>query len=45
VLGVILIFFVLLVPKGVAPTMTDWFTKRRKPAHNSRRRRKKGRNT
>lgn len=45
VLGVILIFFVLLVPKGVAPTIADWFTKRRKPARNSRRRRKQGRST
>jgi branched-chain amino acid transport system permease protein len=45
VLGIILIFFVLLVPKGVAPTLTDWFTKRRKPVHNSRRRRRQGRST
>ena len=30
VLGVILIFFVVLVPKGVAPTIIDWFGRRRK---------------
>jgi len=39
VLGIILIFFVLLVPKGVAPTLTDWFTRRRKPRRATRRHR------
>jgi branched-chain amino acid transport system permease protein len=42
VLGVILIFFVLLVPKGVAPTIIDWVQGRRKgtaPERTRRRRR------
>ena len=39
VLGGILIFFVLLVPKGVAPTITDWVIGRRKPRRTTRRRR------
>ena len=29
VLGIILIVFVLIVPKGVVPTITDWFASRR----------------
>ena len=42
VLGIILIVFVLLVPKGVAPTIADWLRGRRKgtaPARTRRRRR------
>ncbi len=39
VLGVILIVFVLLVPKGVAPTVTDWVMARRKKAPKRVRRR------
>lgn len=39
VLGVILIVFVLLVPKGVAPTIVDWVNARRKPAPQRMRRR------
>jgi hypothetical protein len=44
VLGVILIFFVLLVPKGVAPTIADWVQGRRKgtvPERTRRRRRRR----
>ncbi len=40
VLGVILIFFVLLVPRGLAPTIAGWFTRRR-PGRTSRRRRRR----
>ncbi len=39
VLGVILIVFVLLVPKGVAPTVVDWVNGRRRPAPQRSRRR------
>ena len=42
VLGVILIFFVLLVPKGVAPTFTGWFASRRKARRVVRRHRRFG---
>lgn len=44
VLGVILIVFVLLVPKGVAPTVIDWVNRRRKrsPGRVRRRRRERG---
>lgn len=40
VLGIILILFVLLVPKGVAPTIVDWTRRRRRPAGRERRRRR-----
>jgi branched-chain amino acid transport system permease protein len=40
VLGVILIVFVLLVPKGVAPTIIDWINARRKKAPTRTRRRR-----
>lgn len=40
VLGVILIVFVLLVPKGVAPTIIDWVNARRKKAPTRTRRRR-----
>jgi len=40
VLGVILIIFVLLVPKGVAPTIIDWVSARRKKAPTRSRRRR-----
>lgn len=43
VLGVILIFFVLLVPKGIAPTIIDWAARRRRPRKISRRARREGR--
>lgn len=42
VLGIILIVFVLLVPRGVAPTLADWLRARRRgngPARTRRRRR------
>ncbi len=39
VLGILLIFFVLFVPKGIAPTIIDWYTSRRKPKTRARRRR------
>ncbi|MDO9525730.1 MAG: branched-chain amino acid ABC transporter permease [Gemmobacter sp.] len=39
VLGVILIFFVLLVPKGLAPTLIDWVGARRKGGPTRTRRR------
>ena len=43
VLGIILIFFVLLVPKGLAPTLIDWVAARRKgTAPRTRRRARKG---
>jgi hypothetical protein len=38
VLGIILIVFVLLVPKGLAPTIIDWTSGRRKRAPMRRRR-------
>ena len=41
VLGVILIFFVLLVPKGVAPTIIDWYNNRRRPIRGRTRRRRR----
>lgn len=41
VLGVILIFFVLLVPKGVAPTIADWVQGRRKGTVPERARRRR----
>ena len=41
VLGVILIFFVLLVPKGVAPTIVDWVQGRRKGTAPDRTRRRR----
>ncbi|MFX3653965.1 MAG: ABC transporter permease subunit [Paracoccaceae bacterium] len=40
VLGIILILFVLLVPKGVAPTLIDWTRRRSRPAGRERRRRR-----
>lgn len=40
VLGAILIFFVLLVPKGVAPTIVGWVASRRKPRRPTRIRRR-----
>lgn len=40
VLGIILILFVLLVPKGVAPTLIDWTRRRARPAGRERRRRR-----
>ncbi|MFN3262206.1 MAG: ABC transporter permease subunit [Pikeienuella sp.] len=39
VLGIILILFVLLVPKGVAPTIVDWTRGRRRAPGRTRRRR------
>ncbi|MEM6941112.1 MAG: branched-chain amino acid ABC transporter permease [Pseudomonadota bacterium] len=39
VLGLILIFFVLIVPKGIAPTLIDWWEARRKPRGRAGRRR------
>jgi branched-chain amino acid transport system permease protein len=42
VLGIILIFFVLLVPKGIAPTIVDWFEGRRRKRSPQRRRRSRG---
>ena len=39
VLGIILIVFVLLVPKGIAPTVTDWYNSRRRKSAPARRRR------
>lgn len=45
VLGIILIFFVLLVPKGIAPTIIDW-VRRRRPKRSPRRgRRSRGART
>ncbi|MCR9127177.1 MAG: branched-chain amino acid ABC transporter permease [Rhodobacteraceae bacterium] len=41
VLGVILIFFVLLVPKGIAPTLVDWVEARRRPKRSARGRRRR----
>ena len=40
VLGVLLLFFVLLVPKGVAPTIIGWTARWRKPRKASRRTRR-----
>ncbi|MGR3505679.1 MAG: ABC transporter permease subunit [Paracoccaceae bacterium] len=40
VLGIILIIFVLLVPKGVAPTVVDWIASRRKKTPRRARRRR-----
>ena len=40
VLGVLLLFFVLLVPKGVAPTIVGWTARWRKPRKASRRTRR-----
>jgi ABC-type branched-subunit amino acid transport system permease subunit len=39
VLGIILIVFVLLVPKGIAPTVTDWYNARSRKSAPARRRR------
>jgi len=41
-LGIILIFFVLLVPKGIAPTLIDWKANRRPKRASRRNRRSRG---
>ncbi len=43
VLGIILIFFVLLVPKGIAPTIIDWTSGKRRPGGGGRVRRRRNR--
>lgn len=45
VLGIILIFFVLLVPKGIAPTIIDWVESRTRKRRPTRRRRARGTRT
>jgi len=45
VLGIILIFFVLLVPKGIAPTIIDWVQNRRPKRSPRRTRRSRGSRT
>ena len=45
VLGIILIIFVLLVPKGVAPTIIDWASARQKKSQRRVRRRRRAEGT